>query len=648
MVFVFEVPTLQYMSLVSVSVSFWKFDQKIHSKIISTLPDLRDDYDVFATHSRTYCMVCVDRDIAASRFLYEACHILHGDRDPTIKEEKWILVENDVCNKINRVPKQYESLLLNMIKLVGLEIRDWLMYLQYFVLGVSGASTGWAKLVKCINHTRWTPHGKIDELETARTLLRVENLNLTPDEEYKIACAFCLGDQVEFYWRQLSTEMKDFYFENASVRNLNKFRLINFWISEVVNQRVHVHNYEMMLEWAIRYYRKSAVMYFWGKLGNQRRFRSVLDSACYLKVVFNPADRRRGVSVMCFLLSQMTRPQLTEFLAKKNYAFVLERLLSDWVCVEFYMAALIRLYQFIHEDKFYDLLRIIADQTRNFQGDRHKDFFQQLLTNISNRQKLFIIERELRNHDNCCTRLCQSLDGDNIRLLLSGVSIETRRQIFLKCLHHVHELQWDFYESTVREFISTDDQMTAFKNECAQDAFNICMALNFHSESQVEAMDNFLSFCLSSTSEMKNLRRRLLCELPKNLPTNGEMQLVLMDKLLDKRFFSEKEITNFKKSLIYEHSEVVSCITMELLKENNKAPVLSDKILSWCMFTPEEIIDVKKQRIATSVEVSEKLLFWICEKKWELVEKCLNWCFFKIWRGKMIRFSRNDYFSCIK
>lgn len=196
---------------------------------------------------------------------------------------EWVKIEDRVMGKVSQLslPHVLKEKMLGFVKPIGLQILGLMVYhCKIFCLYVS-----------LPDELYWTPHGTVDRKKTAKVLVRDENLDIST--RYKLACIYCLEDDIIHLWKSLPDEFKNCVWD--------KFPIINFWTLNMKRMGlVNTHvNCKVEFLHSVRWFNKVAAEYFLQKLTPREREESLIETAKFVV----------DSDVLYFLISEMNEEQ---------------------------------------------------------------------------------------------------------------------------------------------------------------------------------------------------------------------------------------------------------------------------------------------------------------------------------------------------
>ncbi|GFS70053.1 ANK_REP_REGION domain-containing protein [Trichonephila clavipes] len=269
----------------------------------------------YMTLTRTVRLLWSGYDVQNSMGEY----FLEGTQIP----EKWSSIEESLKLKIRNclfLPNELQIVLSSLVKPIGGCIKN----IVERIYGNDYIPSNFMGIL------HWTLLGIIDEKKTAKAVIRDENLLIT--KRYKIACTYCLKDEILMLWRELPDIYKH-YFLNTRGLIRTQFYLHVYW-TYYMRAELHKLDRKILTEYgaplSCHYFgilrarvNQVAIEYFIGKLSVQEKehyFRVFFPSLEFTLVMSNYSPSNSYFSdIIYFLLSQMNENQRTDIF--KMYAY---------------------------------------------------------------------------------------------------------------------------------------------------------------------------------------------------------------------------------------------------------------------------------------------------------------------------------------
>ncbi|GFR21766.1 uncharacterized protein TNCT_228461 [Trichonephila clavata] len=279
------------------------------------------------------------------------------------KEEFWKKVENTVVRKANNIKSKYtlaenlEYELLDAIKIVGYHIWNMKRYIDEG----NYIPTGYPKIL-C-----WTPHGTIDTGKSIAVVLKDDLFSI--DRRYKLACIYCLEDDVRALWRKTSLCVREFFCKETP-NEIVLHNLAIYWSFYINGKLASMRNWirgsvgKFGLEHAFIQGSKPAAMYFLQKLSAEETDESFAIYFDYFgpKYVrsFTGRSEHYADLIYCLLVRMNEKQQSRVF---ERYSYII--------------------LQFFLEYPFYYLLETVMNNAMGYISDECKELLLDYIEGIN-------------------------------------------------------------------------------------------------------------------------------------------------------------------------------------------------------------------------------------------------------------------------
>lgn len=384
---------------------------------------------------------------------------------PHIKRRRqWKEIEEKVIEKALHLPlpELLKEKIWGFIKSMGLEIFKWIEY----------HCTGSYFHVDLPNDLCWTPQGTIDRKRIAQMLLKEESLGVIM--RYKLACVYCLEDDVRKLWKEIPEDQKEsdlnWLSETIDMRDIVYFRydekkhLVHFWFDEIKQ--------EIMLEWQTLYYtvlfqtyaeggNKAAVEYFLQKLPPEERETSLVHAARSAK----------DAHVLWYLLCEMNDEQQVAIFNRQPCE-MLECFLN-WPLQSFFMETADRVWELLDKKHIVWLLeKIVKKINSNHKDWNYQKLFEKLWQKMSDSDKSYVLGKVIEMRSNSwyiLLYLFEIKDESKIKEIFQLATIEERKEFIvcykgiIICQTLIHVDEWSSLKLMFEECLSSKDEMVEFK-----------------------------------------------------------------------------------------------------------------------------------------------------------------------------------------
>ncbi|XP_055925874.1 uncharacterized protein LOC129957545 [Argiope bruennichi] len=203
-------------------------DMGNHVMVITEIPDLPEsvmtkEFDLSSLHFKSLQELAM-RKLAVQLCCHRKMLAYAGQTDSAARRQKehettmYDLLK-DLLSEA-KVPQTMKHELFSLMKSVSREIIKWLDLHENY-LGPCNLNE-----MENLEHLCWTALGSIDYPDTAATLIRLEKLHLT--QRYKLACLYCLEEDIRELWRKMPEKSKKSYYD-ADPANLKQPYLVIVW-----------------------------------------------------------------------------------------------------------------------------------------------------------------------------------------------------------------------------------------------------------------------------------------------------------------------------------------------------------------------------------------------------------------------------------
>ncbi|XP_055927449.1 uncharacterized protein LOC129958797 [Argiope bruennichi] len=282
-------------------------------------------------------------------------------------------VEIEVQRKILNIglPSRLEKKMKALVKPMGCDILKWKLFHEHYFSHANGYMG-----LHFLKQLQWTKAGAIDYGKTAEKLIRLEMLDIV--ERYKIACFYCLSDDIPLLWEALPENTKS-TFTNEDISSIADAKLEYYWPyvlrneeDDLILKRISEDETPLYM-WAFQTFtclgNKPAVEYFYQKLPKGR------EDACLFRAMKAIIESQEW-----FITPEwsVTYPQgrLSDVLC---YIFPLMRIETQWHVLEHYTRGVLSCFL---EWPCHDLFLKLADTI--WEKFPSEEMYRHLLNTISN------------------------------------------------------------------------------------------------------------------------------------------------------------------------------------------------------------------------------------------------------------------------
>uniref|UniRef100_T1JGV6 Uncharacterized protein n=1 Tax=Strigamia maritima TaxID=126957 RepID=T1JGV6_STRMM len=551
---------------------------------------------------------------------------------PTAKE-KWSTFEQEVCQQVDVmiIPHHFKHLLQTFVKLIGRQIRDFLVYLLTHIFVFKHVEMPLVKRI--IPSIQWTIHGRLDTTETARILAWKLDLPITL--RFDIACVFCMTDAIENLWtRYNDILMHDLVeYEPLETESNLKRIMFNFWLNysfKIDPRRISYNSKYNMFFKAMEYGNQSQLEYFWSIMREDEKKRiqtKLVDSWEIFSLLIEKSIEDQEVnagngcsfpiSILCFILSQMNKQQVDVLLSSDFGIDVCLCLLFDFLYVDFFTSFLNRVtsysgfisYSYSYEAaQVFNLIKLTWHDSLKL--CKVKKCLIDLLIKVPSLIKRFNYSNDLKKSIPVIfTGPCDLPDLLNIEFLLNNKYVtEIDRHIFLLGMSQEvfdgSHLNWDFLEAMINKCI-TNEYMVLFKKSSFFNAYKTCAAINLSVESNWPMVDRFLNFCFPKNGAIVKFKKCLAFDYFSRYPNR--------ESFFIERFFS------------WCHLALSSEVQRHLVDRTEELPAL--QVMDFCLQENLAMIELlfKNMSVKTRRRILSKSFFEIVARKcydvnWDFIQ----------------------------
>ncbi|GIY41905.1 ANK_REP_REGION domain-containing protein [Caerostris darwini] len=407
------------------------------------------------------------------------------------EHQQWqTIVEEKVKQNIYKLvmPESLISELIKLIKPIGLEILKWIMSHEK-ILGDS-----------CIlNRLFWTSLGTVNYKKTAEFLITDDQLDLV--KRYKIACVYCLYNDIPALWEKLSENERMNFCCKDNPSRLVQHELVLLWTS-IIKGEANKFNRRIKLRWeectlnqyAFKYAacsgNKIATEYFFQKLTLKEREECLVETTqCVAKARCDTYSscsfdfpKESYCDVIAYLLSQCNEVEQIQVFQKYPYRVL--KCFMSWPWQDLFIQIVGHIWTSLPKFDYNTLLWILTENLNMFGYNYHKiirEFWLQSPISYKN----FVINRQCRI-GGFLSDLFKAEDKENIKFLLRNVTTVDKERM-ITCysgVHICHNLimknKWDLLKLFIQESMLSEAGVTKLKEE-----FQKCLPM-FYTERQIK------------------------------------------------------------------------------------------------------------------------------------------------------------------
>ncbi|KJV62510.1 hypothetical protein APHACPA_1539 [Rickettsia amblyommatis str. Ac/Pa] len=565
-----------------------------------------------------------------------------------IDSNKWQKIENKVADKAASLPlpNPIKEKVQAYVGLIGREVSDFIKYnAQYTFFSLS-------ETVNYINNIYWEKSGLINYKKTAQALLSRNALNNY--DKYRLACTYCLEDEIVIIVQQVSTS--DIYWQDC-LRSNNI--LVNFWSSALAGNiqdsnfytRLIRHNhvnqvdrslYEYMLLEVISINNAVAVEYIWNKLSDMEKLENIVKAT-------EIALPYKNSKIITFLLSQMEEKQQA-YILQNHASAILNIIIMDWPWRDYFWPAIHNILDMIHSKDYFNTLKVIADKIGknsegNYRQGEYKEIFRQLWQDAPQHLKKYMFEIQYHKprYEDVLLAMTYRKNIDLLQLILSepSISLEQKREIIFssygleKCAGFLMHSRWGLLEIFMKYALTSPEDVESFKEILIKKKGGD-LSSYFVKREEWDKLDEFLNWSLKLEEEANKFKlQELVCsyafiELLEHSVTGDKADFTKVDHFLQQCFKSTNELYQYKTAMFqidFLKSQFVK-LACQLLQESKFE--LAEQALNWGFLNNQDAINNFKAILLSkkyAVYNTELIAHLICRNdQLQSLKKLTHWC----------------------
>ncbi|GFU24543.1 uncharacterized protein TNCV_2264951 [Trichonephila clavipes] len=267
-------------------------------------------------HVKIASIICRIPEVKAS--IVESRNKLHFS-----PSQEWTALINKKISLLG-LPSLLQKRIDHLILPISLTMIEWLSY-HLSILGFED------DLLNCLH---WKSDGTIDELETATSLVRNENIRI--DRRFNLACIYCLENDIRELWKKL------YWYQQHYLSRNELFSLTQcYWIPYLRGMRTNRYNFYCRNTVALKYFLKR-------EEEPRKRYR------CLKQFILQSGMKP---SVVRFCLFKMA-PEEQEKIFKKYPAEVLMSFL-EWPFQNLFLDVADHLWSYLPKGSFFSIMHFI-------------------------------------------------------------------------------------------------------------------------------------------------------------------------------------------------------------------------------------------------------------------------------------------------
>ncbi|GIY24948.1 uncharacterized protein CDAR_166071 [Caerostris darwini] len=347
-------------------------------------------------------------------------------------------ISNHAKEKVSSfiLPALFKEELIKTIDEMVPEMEKWRLYHGRFLKNLSFG--GYCLL----NKLRWTCIATIDYKKTAELLVKDEEIFLS--YRYKLACLYCLCDDIATLWNMLSPQSQRYIYRNVDFISEDIITIVWSYILQGEETRlfrkierefpaaVSVNHYAF--EYAARNGYKIAAQHFFQRLTAAEKRLYLVEAAQLTAKARSDTDRRSCYpcfiretysELFVYLLSQMNEAEKIEVFRTSAYEVL--KCFLDWPWKDVFLEVAKDVWDFLPKKHFYSLLLHLF--TSNcLATNRHREIFRAFWRQSPDVYKKFAIENMFTDC-RLLTFLCGLKDEESTRLVFESASRQDKERV---------------------------------------------------------------------------------------------------------------------------------------------------------------------------------------------------------------------------
>lgn len=288
----------------------------------------------------------------------------------------------------------------------------------------------------------------------------VKKQNVDISMRYKLACIYCLEDDIPELWDRLHVKLRESLSFEDCLDKSSQREIVIFWINGIREERWSnpFFSYKSVFESYAKTGNKAATEFFLQKLTPTEREATLVKTAKY---VTDP-------DVFFYLLTEMDERQQREIFRSDPYR-VLECFL-EWPVQSFFIEMADLLWDFLPKWDYCVLLKIIIDKiTYSYKDWDYEKLFGKFWEKSPDVFKNYIIN-EFQNGF-LLSLLLKIKDTENLKLILQDATLEEKEKLIYCdrvqyiCQDLIYDDEWELLEFFIRECLPAEEEMVRFKEK---------------------------------------------------------------------------------------------------------------------------------------------------------------------------------------
>ncbi|GIX99037.1 uncharacterized protein CDAR_519011 [Caerostris darwini] len=331
----------------------------------------------------------------------------------------------------------------------------------------------------------WTSLGTIDYKKTAELLVRGPELDLV--KRYKLACVYCLRDDIQSLWESLSEKDQNLFYNEEDANKVGQQTLIVLWTYIIKGEERKLNNLikadennftlnQYAFKFAALTGNKIATKYFFQRLTFEEREKCLLRIAqnvaykrttCTVMYCFNSEFHRRCFSdVLGYLLNRLNREQQRQIF--QNHAYQILSCFQDWPWQDLFLQTAEHMWNFLSEGYHYSILLDRLIENRDKCGYKYQEIFGKYWLQSPSTFKDYMINRQC-SISGFLFDLFKFEDIENIKLVLRDASAFDKERLISSstgvrmCHKFIIRDQWPLLQLFIQECMLSSEAVVKLK-----------------------------------------------------------------------------------------------------------------------------------------------------------------------------------------
>ncbi|XP_065220529.1 uncharacterized protein LOC135845684 isoform X1 [Planococcus citri] len=459
-----------------------------------------------------------------------------------ITSDSFFQQEQFSCSEVLRVsvPTSIKDVIDQQIILAGKELQKWSGFYSKEVFFDCNFSQG---VPKCLDYVVCRSEGSIDMKKTALNLIAADELNLV--EKYRIACTFCLEEEIKRIWPSVSSDLRG---EN----DFCKFALPSYWIYYLesgvddVSTVSRLYPLQQNGNWL-------AFDYFWCKLNEDDKV-AVTES-----ILRNPDIKR--IKQMLPKLTKRQACRVFESMADK----ILNVLIADDEHVEYVSKFWIHIKDTLHGIKFYGILHTLwkfvynsAKLNEAVSKCSRSDLLFELWIEAPEILRDYVLVNHVNDFfDQLYGEMfgflgCYGCDMNFLLDLLEASRYELRNQIWMRNWRKlILRAKPSSLEQLMKLCLDYKKDIVMFKEQKMVDFQSMSYIFRmFLREGLFAELSDYLHFCMKDASSLEQLSKRIIESSLDMIMVSVEDKVKKLDRFINSTFSSADAANTFKEEFL--------------------------------------------------------------------------------------------------